>query len=208
MKTRLGIDGSSDDAYLQQQLDMASLLIRNYCARPFESTAYTENYRLDTSWHDWFIELYRPNYLDGQMQLKHSPVISLDSITVAGTALTVDTEYWVESLALGRIRIQSLEIYNNDDGAIDSELVIAYTADYATVPADVQEVCMDIVTSRYMTKGYNPMGGAIRSESIPDSVRIAYDTTDMISGVMDPAALSKRFGGVLDAYIQPQSIIV
>ena len=147
-------------AYLQQDIDTASAtlartmatgLIVNYTNQNIESATYTHKLPIDGN---------------ATIRLPQRPVTAITSVTVAGVTLTADTDWdWDGITAL-----VVLDGYTPDDE--DWQATVVYTAGYATVPADVKAVALDLAAQFYTrTPG-------VASESI-DDYRVQYSAADV-----------------------------
>jgi hypothetical protein len=130
------------DAWLEQAITQISATIAGYCGRVFPAEEITDTFADDGC-----------NYLRiGSLELSRYPIITLDSATENGTAVD-DSEFTADGASGFVYRL-------TDAGAIQSwgstPLVVSYTAGYETIPADLQEIALRLVSSRYRAKGRDP----------------------------------------------------
>ena len=118
--------GSNDDVMLQRLLSAASKAIANYINRDIVSLSYTD-------------------ILDGSggcvVSLSNTPISAVASVTINGNSIPVGsvttTGYYFTSSQI------ILNGYNFCRGK--SNVVISYTAGYATVPNDIEQACIGTV---------------------------------------------------------------
>lgn len=142
--TVVGVDvtGPASFAKVQLSADVASAAVRGWCRQTFTSATSV-------------VRLRRPD--DGWLHLPERPVVSVESVTVNGSAITADVV--VESG--GRIWIGSHFQWSDVGFDTNRDTVeVAYTHGYATVPADVAAVTL-MVAARHFS---NPT--SVRRESL------------------------------------------
>ena len=141
VRSLLGITNNSSDDQLQALITGASQGICNYTGRPsFAAAALTDLY--DGNGRDW-------------MLLRQWPVQSVTSISYDTTTITaqatgspLNNGYYLEPIlpAGGHQRL-SLFGYCFPRGR--SNVFITYTAGYNAIPADVAQVCEEMVCEAY-----------------------------------------------------------
>lgn len=140
----LGILDQSQDEVLQGFVSRASGVIAAYCKRVFAVETVTETFRLDRLQEDLLLSRY--------------PVISVTSIAENGTALTVDTDFEVDA-AKGIIT----RLYNDRAAWWPMcKVTVVYSSGYETKPGNLQQACVELVKSYYLSADRDPM---VRSES-------------------------------------------
>ncbi|MGE0701408.1 MAG: phage head-tail connector protein [Hyphomicrobiaceae bacterium] len=143
-RAALGIVDQADDATLQGFVSRASGVIASYCNRVFAVETVTETFRLDRLQEDLLLSRY--------------PVIAVTSIVENGNALTVNTDYEVDA-AKGIIT----RLYNDRAAWWPMcKVTIVYSAGYETKPGNLQQACVELVKSYYLSADRDPM---VRSEA-------------------------------------------
>lgn len=162
VKERLGIDPSdtTHDAFLTQQIEAATDLIENYCARKFEQSTQKELIR-------------NPN---NTLNLIRFPLEEITSITTS-RGDTIPSENYKIEFPLGRV-FWSMNgcRWNND-----CLLTVEYTGGFDPVPYDIQEVVIDIVSGRYYSQGSNP-SQQLKSETVDGIGKMEYAVNSSFYG--------------------------
>lgn len=131
VKAWLNISGNSDDALLDKLVSRGSQFIRTYCQRDFLSQAYADTFDgRDTS------RIAFPNY----------PVTAVASVTIDGTAIPARPS----ALGSGYVfspTMLSLSGFSFTRGF--GNVVVAYTAGFATVPPDLEQACVELIAFKY-----------------------------------------------------------
>jgi len=160
MKTYLGINNTTYDEFLTEQLNLISDVVEAYCRRKFSEATYIQTFYAgdcDYSRH---------------LQTFHFPIISVEDgdIELDGEALDA-TEYRVHKPS-GTITRKSGFFFSSD------ETVITYTAGYETIPTPIQSVVKTLVAERYnkKTAGISlDFGSDVQRISIPGAISIDFD---------------------------------
>jgi hypothetical protein len=137
-------------------IDVVSSAIAQHAGREFQSTTYTE-------YHDG---KNRP-----RLWLRHTPVISITSVSINGTALdNTDGTAWTIDLESGELLYGTGD---NGDPAFNpwfpigkKNIVVVYAAGYAAIPADVKRAA--ILWMQAISGQHQAGGGAYKSESLGD----------------------------------------
>jgi hypothetical protein len=183
LKAALGISGTDQDALLTSALEQANGLIAGYIGADLSDT--TE--RLET--------VFVP---DGATyaHLNVWPVIEVNTLTANGSPVT---EYSA-SLRSGALFFDYLP---GTAGRMGNEVLVAYRAGFAIVPADLQTVALNIASSIYNNGGV--LGGAVatgesalKSLTMFDAMSMSFDTTP--ASATTPDALLKTWSFLLDKY--------
>jgi hypothetical protein len=156
-KDWMGLTASGDDALLSRLITAVSAGILSWLNRTLASAAYTET---------------RNGTGTKRLVLTNYPVSAVASVTVDGVAVPsynyVFDQYGVQ-LASGTFSPGS------------GNVVVAYTAGYAEVPADIEQACIELVQLKYKRR-LNPdvnsktQGGetiTFTSSEMPQSVKDA-----------------------------------
>lgn len=118
--------GSNDDKLLQRLLSAASVAIENWLSRDVKSQAYTE-------------------FFDGTggrvLVMPQNPVTAVASVTINGNAIpagnvTTAGYYFTDTAII-------LTGYSFTRG--NANVVVVYTAGYATIPYDLEQACIGLV---------------------------------------------------------------
>ncbi len=143
-RAALGIVNNDEDEALQGFVTRASGVIAGYCKRVFAVETLTETFRLDRLQEDLLLSRY--------------PVIEVTSIVENGNTLTVDTDYEVDA-AKGIIT----RLYNDRAAWWPMcKVTVVYSAGYDEKPGALQQACVQLVKSYYLSHDRDPM---VRSES-------------------------------------------
>jgi hypothetical protein len=121
----------TDDPILTSLITSISAWIENYCERVFLSASYTSTY-------------------DGtngrRMMLSASPVTAITSVTIDGAVIPAATIPTVSGYTFNSTGI-ALNGYRFSEGM--NNVVVVYTAGYATIPAELALACTQLVALRY-----------------------------------------------------------
>lgn len=131
VSTFLGQASNIDAALLGTLVTNASAFVLNYVNRNLLTASYTET---------------RNGHGGSRLALREYPVTAVSSVTVDGVAIpaapdAVSNGYVFDDLVL------YLRGYCFTRGV--QNVVIGYTAGYASVPADVAQACIEIVAAKY-----------------------------------------------------------
>ena len=164
LEKTLQINFTSDtDAVAQYLLENASAAITTYLDRDIEETVYTG-------------EVYDGPTGSALLLLKSWPVTAIASITENGTLLVYGTDYiWYEDGRVIRIAGDTNVLSLWSAGM--QNVVVTYTAGYATVPHAIRDVCAR-AAARAFEKGAafaSAKDPGVSKESIGD-YRVTYDT--------------------------------
>jgi hypothetical protein len=182
-QAELDITGTTDLAYLQHQIAVASAAIVSWCGRVFAREVLREVWR-DLCWQE-------------ALSLSRFPVVSIASVIEDGVTLA-STEYEcdLEAGLLYRLSSDERTRWNA------RKITVNYTAGYVlpgndgrNLPYDVQRACTLIVTAQHNARGRDPM---IRSESAQDVGQISY---------LDPRAGMEAMPPQAAALLAPYRII-
>lgn len=162
VKEWLGITGAADDALLTRMLDAATASMERYMARTILSASYTET---------------RSGTGGNALTLRNRPISAVSSVTVNGTAWAASDGRSTGYVFDG----ETLFAIGNIFARASQNVVVTYTAGYATVPADLEQACIELVGAKYKERdriGIQSKGLAGESISyivkeFPDSVMAA-----------------------------------
>ncbi len=133
LKRWLNITNMSDDDVLGRMIDAVSLFVENYLNRPI----------LEQSFSEW-----RDGNGKSEIVLGNQPLVSVQSVTIDGRVITPadPSNYWDTGWSVRDIYL----VYQN--GCFSrgrNNVLINYTAGYASVPADLEQVVIDTIGLRY-----------------------------------------------------------
>jgi hypothetical protein len=132
LKTILGIDAATWDDELNQLIDSVSVEIQNYLGRMIIQTTATD-------------EKLTALRGDSIICTRHRPIISIASLTEAGTALVADTDYEIEEQDKEAGQIVRLSGgYPTTWNASHRTIVLTYDHGYATVPAALSQAATEL----------------------------------------------------------------
>jgi hypothetical protein len=130
---------------------------------------------------------------DKRLVLRHWPITAVSSVKVGGNIITAQsapggTGYYIDS-ALDPERLN--ELYLNGSSFTDAaQVIIAYTAGYATAPADIAQAVTEWVAVRYKSRP----GAGISSQREAGGEHVTFDKDEAI-----PASTSR----VIEKYRRP-----
>lgn len=181
VKSRLGITTSDYDTFLTQQITLISDVIEAYCRRKFNSTAWIQTFYKQEITNVKSLELY------------HYPLITLTSITIDDVALTVDELNDVV------IHKPTSKLRRGDGSWIyGKEVVVEYTAGYASIPTPIISVLDSLVQERYNKKisGVDlNFGSDVQRVSIPGTISIDFDYS------LSNNERKSSYGTILGSYV-------
>ncbi len=131
VKQYLSLTGPEDDALLSRLITAASAFIQSHLNRTFASQSYTE----------------KRNGNGGQrLSFSNFPVTAVSSVAVDGVAIPAAAD----ATKAGYIFSSTMLFLNGWSFTRGYQNVaIAYTAGYVAVPADIEQVCIDLVSLKY-----------------------------------------------------------
>lgn len=175
-KTELGIADTASDTYLTRAIAAESARISTYCNRVFQSEGMRDTFFLGDSPALKYLILSRPN------------VTAVSSIVVDGETLD-SSEY------LAPVDGHYARVSTEGDNLIPwcgDKIVVTYTAGYTSIPAAVQEACLQLIKGRFYARYRDP---AIKSEQAQGVFSTSYAT----GGTLD-SALLPDVAALLDPY--------
>lgn len=156
---------TSQDGTLGQQIAQVSMAINSYCDRVFVRQTYRDVFRLPSNWlgaGEPLVTRQRPIVMEA--------AVPLVSVIEDGAGITA----WEVYCDPGHLyRLNGSSSVAAWTGAV---VTVDYEAGYVLIPEDVQGACLQWLSSRWNTRGRDPM---LRSQTIPDVVAETYyvDTT-------------------------------
>lgn len=180
VKESLGINVGTYDNLLTRLINSATEQIENYCNRRFTETVYTEIYSGDGNQFLFLrnapvtaltkIEFMTGDYDDPAWDAYESEFYNIDTTYTGGSTMSNDNSGVVYN------RVSFYKGFNN--------IRVSYVAGYSTIPSDVSESCVDLVS--YLYKAKNSKG--IKSESLGDR-SVTYDTGATVKSAFDSLGL-------------------
>ena len=166
-KAALGIPDTdtSKDAQLAQHITATSRAINNWCDRVFAVQSYQDQIReVYGCWGEPLVTRQYPFVIDSESGL---PLVA---VTEAGVAL--DPAMLETDADAGRLyRLDGAGVLQ---GWASTLIVVAYTAGFDPIPADVQGAALEWVMIRYRSAGRDPY---LRGETIPDLISQTFDSS-------------------------------
>jgi hypothetical protein len=145
VKAELGLTDDTQQSYIERQINVVSQKIENYCNRIFKSTTYTN-------------EKYIGNNLN-VLTLKQYPVTTLSKVTLDGTEIDLNSLILDGNSGMIEFTNAIFESSNISCGISNypflcqKNITVTYTAGYATIPYDLEEICIREVVNAYENKG-------------------------------------------------------
>ncbi len=187
VQTYLGNTDAALAPVLTALVNNASALIERYCGRVFEQASYTET---------------RNGNGSEAIFLRQGPIISVQSVSVDGVAVppapdAISYGYVFDDRQVylrGYARV-SPSAPGTMIGSVGSfrrgiqNVVIAYTAGYASIPLDLNQACVELVCDKYAKRKRIDE----KSQTTGQQMTAAYDLSD----------ISARVKTVINAYRLP-----
>lgn len=176
VKTYLGITSATTDAVLTALVGNASAFIERYCNRVFEQASYTET--------------RNGNGADA-IYLRNTPIVSVQSVSVDGTSIPAAPD----TVSYGYI-FDTHKVYLRGDARVNpitpgifagypprfqrgiQNIVIAYTAGFTTIPADVNQACVELVAYKFSRRDRTGMKNEVLAQQTG-----GFDMSDMPASV-------------------------
>jgi hypothetical protein len=158
LKTYLGITVSTDDTLLGQLILSATAMIESIIGKSIVVKSFTEYVEYGESDFDLQKKaLFDLNKLPVQVILPNFPVVAISSIKYgdAETSLVSGTDYSID-LQTGIVTLSRKF----------EDLVIVYTAGFATSPYDLQQVCKEMVKEMFAGAKGTKGSGTIKSKNL------------------------------------------
>jgi hypothetical protein len=146
VKVELNLTNGAADAILRRYISSASLAAIQYCNRVFVAETLSEQ--------------FFPNHPNRMvrggvkpLQLARYPLISVASVTEDSALLVQDTDFVID--------VPNAQLTRLDQSGIDVfwhplPLTVVYTAGFETIPPDVEDAVIRMVTRRFAAKGRDP----------------------------------------------------
>jgi hypothetical protein len=156
IKAELKITDAASDAYLTGKLGIVSSMIASYCNRVFaQETVQDLFYPEQSNDPYWSLGDFSP------LQLARWPVSAVNSITLQpdvdpsdNILLTAGLDYVLDGANGQVIRLSEYSGYAMDWCAIP--LTVQYVAGFTTIPGDLQQAALDMITAQFYARGRDP----------------------------------------------------
>jgi uncharacterized phiE125 gp8 family phage protein len=188
VKDELSIGNNSKDVTLKRYITSASAMAAQYCNRVFPAETITEQF--------WAARDRWPRIINGTiaaLQLQRYPIQSVTSVTENAVVLVQDTDFKIDPANGQLIR---LDINGYPKPWPSYPIVVVYVGGFATIPVDVQDAVIRMVTSRWASKGRDKN---LRQENVPGVI----ERTWWISTGSDSGNMSPDISDILDNYRVP-----
>jgi uncharacterized phiE125 gp8 family phage protein len=186
VKAELNVTVGTSDTVLSRYISGASHAAMEYTNRVFQVETLSEQ----------FLQNRRDRFVLSNispLQLSRWPLITVTSVTEDGTVLVVGTDYLVDPV-FGQLTRLDTSGFPRTWPSVG--ITVAYTAGYSTIPFDVEDAVIRMVTTRYSAKGRDPN---LKQSSIPGVLEQSWwIATGTESGNMAPAITD-----ILDNYRVP-----
>jgi hypothetical protein len=183
VKDELGVINGASDTILARYISSASLAAMQYCNRVFSSETVSEQF-LPEYWHLPVRSGVKP------LQLHRWPIQNVVSVTENSILLVLGTDYLIDP-ANGQLNRLDSNAYQCKWQPLP--LTVVYSAGYSSIPLDVEDAIIRMVTKRFVAKGRDP---ALKQESIPGVREVQY----WISTGTDSGNMSPDITDLLDNY--------
>ena len=199
VKTYLGISTSTDDAWLQQQIDLVTNAIEGYCERVFSQGSYVQTFYRDQFDRDATLK---------EMMLYHYPLIGITSIVEKCNSSdpgipVIDYRFHLPTAKL--TKTCGSFFWNGNI------LEVTFTAGYATIPPVIMGTLCGIVQERYNKKlnGIDVnFGSDVQRISIPGTISIDYDYSLTSNERKTPFGnIVGNYANILDSFRSDRAIV-
>jgi hypothetical protein len=150
VKQDLGITGTANDPALKRYISAVSGNVANYCNRVFAVETIEDRFLRSSSFTD----------VTDLLQLSRCPVVEIASVTVDDAPLIAEQDYILNASVGQLIRIDAGGRQCLWHGRT---IVVSYDAGFETIPPDLEDAVIRVVTTRYRAKGRDL---SIRQESV------------------------------------------
>jgi hypothetical protein len=186
VKAELGITTGASDAVLRRYISGASQAAAQYCNRVFVVEAVSEQF-LPVPFNRLFCGGVAP------LQLSRWPLTAVSSVVENDETLAVTDDYLVDPVNGQFTRVTDSGFPRNWK---NTPITAVYSAGYATIPADLEDAVIRMVTKRYSAKGRD---ATLKQENIPGVRDVQYwIATGAEAGNMTPDVVD-----ILDNYRVP-----
>ena len=165
VSTYIGASDTSQDQVITALIENASAFIETFCNRTFAVATYTDT---------------RSGNNRSRMLLNNSPITAVSSLTIDAVVIPASTGYPVAGYTFDTNSIYlipggSYNIFRRDV----QNVVVSYTAGFATVPSDVAQACIELVAFKHAKRSRIDK----KNETLGSQQTIGFDTSDMPASV-------------------------
>lgn len=177
VKSYLGITSTTQDALITTLIGNASAFIERFCGRIFEQATYTET---------------RNGNNASAIFCRQTPIISVTSVTIDGIAVPEapdatsygfvydDHIVYLRGDAPMRLPgVPSSRGYPRSFCRGVQNVVLVYEAGYATIPADLNQACVELIASKLAKRERIDK----KSETLGQQQTVSFDLSDMPASV-------------------------
>lgn len=174
VKGELSISDGSKDDVLKRYITSASAAVSQYCNRKFQAETIKDEF-----WPDRDLSPVIAGV--DVVQLTRGPVVSVASVTDNGVPLTETSGF--------RVDYDNAQVFRLDDLAYPRRwcgwpIAVQYVGGFETIPPDVEDAVIRMVTRRYSAKGRDPN---LKQQNIPGVLEQSWwIATGAESGNMTP----------------------
>lgn len=191
VKTRLGITTNDDDTFLTTQITLVSEVIETYCRRKFAEANWIQTFYCE--------DINSPL----ELPLFYYPVSAVTDMVIDDVAFDV-ADLRVHKPTGTLKKVDFSRFYGK-------EIVVSYTAGYATIPAPILAVLDGIVGERYNKKKAGidlNFGSDVQRISIPGAISIDFDYS-LVNNERKSSfgSIIGSYANVLDAYCSERSVV-
>lgn len=155
VKAELGITDGGSDAVLSRYISGASQAAAQFCNRVFPSETVSEQF-LPRRYDRFICSGVAP------LQLWRWPLITVTSVTEDDVLLVADQDFLVDAKNGQLTRVDSSSGFPRTWPNV--AIVVVYSAGYASIPADLEDAIIRMVTKRWSAKGRD---STLKQQSIP-----------------------------------------
>lgn len=187
VKAELDIQTGGQDDILKRYIASASAAVAQHCNRVFPVESLVDRFVPVSDSSRGLLVGPR-----GPLQLSRWPIVDVTSVTEDGSALAEDSDF------IGVERPGQLIRLDGDRAKSwsNTEIEVTYSAGYATIPSDLEDAVIRMVTKRYSAKGRDPN---LKQQNIPGVLEQSWwIATGSQAGNMTPDIVD-----ILEAYRVP-----
>lgn len=186
VKAELGISDTNSDTLLARYITSASLAAEQYCNRAFVVESIQDQFFSDER-----SSLFR-NGLE-KLQLSRWPINDLTSVVENSVTLVANTDFITDVASGQLVRIDS---NGNLRRWSVLPIVVVYDSGYDTIPGDIEDAVIRMVTRRFASKGRDPN---LKQQNIPGVIEQSW----WIATGTDSGNMSPDISDILDNYRVP-----
>jgi hypothetical protein len=183
VKDELGVKDGASDTVLKRYISSASLAAMQYCNRTFSVETLSEQF-LPDYWNRMVRGGVKP------LQLSRWPIQNVVSVTENAIPLNFGPDYLIDP-ANGQLTRLDSNAYPCLWRPLP--LTVVYSAGYATIPLDVEDAIIRMVTRRFSAKGRDPN---LKQQAIPGVIEQQW----WISTGTESGNMSNDIADILDNY--------